>query len=316
MATAQATPPTPALQSFKVAQKRFVVPKVVRQLLTNPLSLTGIILVVGFALIAIFAPVIAPPQNRDPFQIPRAGFSAEPQPPSPEHPFGTMEGQYDIFYGVIWGTRTAFFVGIVIVGITVAIGLTVGSIAAYYGGRLDEIIMRIVEIFQAFPFLLAALTMAAVLQPKLGRGLLTGMVALVMFGWMGYARLIRGDILSVRERDYVMAARAAGVDDRRILIRHILPNAIFPLMVVGSMDIGSYVISFAALSFLGLGAELGYADWGQMLSLARNWIPSLGQYYYIILYPGIALLLFTLGWNLIGDAFRDIVDPRLRGSSK
>jgi len=316
MATAQATTPTPALQSFKVAQKRFVVPKVVRQLLTNPLSLTGIILVVGFALIAIFAPVIAPPQNRDPFQIPRAGFSAEPQPPSPEHPFGTMEGQYDIFYGVIWGTRTAFFVGIVIVGITVAIGLTVGSIAAYYGGRLDEIIMRIVEIFQAFPFLLAALTMAAVLQPKLGRGLLTGMVALVMFGWMGYARLIRGDILSVRERDYVMAARAAGVDDRRILIRHILPNAIFPLMVVGSMDIGSYVISFAALSFLGLGAELGYADWGQMLSLARNWIPSLGQYYYIILYPGIALLLFTLGWNLIGDAFRDIVDPRLRGSSK
>jgi peptide/nickel transport system permease protein len=241
----------------------------------TPLSLTGIILVAGFALIAIFAPVLAPPQNRDPFQIPRAGFLAEPQPPSPGHPFGTMEGQYDIFYGVIWGTRTAFLVGIVITGITVLIGLTVGSIAAYYDGRLDEIIMRIVEIFQAFPFLLAALTMAAVLQPKLGRGLLTGMVALVMFGWMGYARLIRGDILSVRERDYVMAARAAGVEDRRILIRHILPNAIFPLMVVGSMDIGSYVISFAALSFLGLGAELGYADWGQMLSLARNWIPSL-----------------------------------------
>ena len=316
MATAQAATSMPALQPFEAAQKRFAVPKVVKQLLTNPLSLAGIILVAGFALIAIFAPVLAPPQNRDPFQIPRASFLAEPQPPSPEHPFGTMEGQYDIFYGVIWGTRTAFLVGIVITGITVLIGLTVGSIAAYYGGRLDEIIMRTVEIFQAFPFLLAALTMAAVLQPKLGRGLLTGMVALVVFGWMGYARLIRGDILSVRERDYVMAARAAGVEDRRILIRHILPNAIFPLMVVGSMDIGSYVISFAALSFLGLGAELGYADWGQMLSLARNWIPSLATYYYILLYPGIALLLFSLAWNLIGDAFRDIVDPRLRGSSK
>jgi peptide/nickel transport system permease protein len=316
MATAQAATPMSALQPFEAAQKRFVVPKVVKQLLTNPLSLAGILLVAGFVLVAIFAPVLAPPQNRDPFQIPRSSFLAEPQPPSPEHPFGTMEGQYDIFYGVIWGTRTAFLVGIVITGITVLIGLTVGSIAAYYGGRLDEIIMRTVEIFQAFPFLLAALTMAAVLQPKLGRGLLTGMVALVVFGWMGYARLIRGDILSVRERDYVMAARAAGVEDRRILIRHILPNAIFPLMVVGSMDIGSYVISFAALSFLGLGAELGYADWGQMLSLARNWIPSLATYYYILLYPGIALLLFSLAWNLIGDAFRDIVDPRLRGSSK
>lgn len=175
------------------------------------------------------------------------------------------------------------------------------------------VFMRIVDIFQAFPFLIAAMTIAAVLQPKIGRSILTAAIALIVFGWMGYARLIRGDILSVKERDYVQAARAAGAGHLRIVLRHILPNAIYPTLVVASMDIGSYVISFAALSFLGLGAEVGYADWGQMLSFARNWIPRLNQFWWIILYPGLALILFVLAWNLVGDALRDILDPRLRG---
>jgi peptide/nickel transport system permease protein len=151
-------------------------------------------------------------------------------------------------------------------------------------------------------------------DPLRGSGLTAGIAALIAFGWPAYARLIRGDILPIRTRDFTLAARAIGAKDQRILLRHILPNAIFPTLVYASMDIGSYVLSFAALSFLGLGADVGYADWGQMISFARNWISSLATYPHIVLYPGMAILLFVLAWNLIGDAFRDIIDPRLRGS--
>lgn len=290
--------------------------KMLRQLMRNPLSIVGMLFVLFFVGVAVFAPVIAPPPagSRDAFLIPRDGFKAEPQAPSAEHIFGTTEGQYDIFYGVIWGTRTAFLAGLLIVALALVVGLTVGSIAAYCGGWVDDILMRITEIFLAFPFLIAALTLAAVLQPKLGRGLYTGIIALVVFGWMSYARLIRGEILSTKEREYITAARSIGVRDWRILLYHIMPNAIFPVIVVASLEIGTYVLSFAALSFLGLGAELGYADWGQMLALSRNWITNLSRYWFIVVYPGMALLFFVLGWNLIGDAIRDIVDPRLRGA--
>ena len=288
---------------------------VVRQLLRRPTSVAGLVLLAIFIAVAVLAPVFAPPEDpQDPYSIPHTGYRPEPSAPSAEHIFGTTERQYDVFYGVVWGTRTAFRVGLIITAAALVIGLCVGSLAAYYGGWLDNVLMRIVEIVQAFPFLLAALTLAAVLRGRMGSGLTAGMAALIAFGWPAYARLIRGDILSVRTRDFALAARAIGAKDRRILTRHILPNAIFPTLVYASMDIGSYVLSFAALSFLGLGADVGYADWGQMISFARNWIPSLATYPHIVLYPGMAILLFVLSWNLIGDAFRDIIDPRLRGS--
>jgi len=288
---------------------------VVRQLLRRPTSIAGLVLLAAFIAVAVLAPVIAPPEDpQDPYSIPHTGYRPEPRAPSAEHIFGTTERQYDVFYGVVWGTRTAFRVGLIITAAALTIGLTVGSLAAYYGGWLDNILMRIVEIVQAFPFLLAALTLAAVLRGRMGSGLTAGIAALIAFGWPAYARLIRGDILSVRTRDFTLAARAIGAKDQRILLRHILPNAIFPTLVYASMDIGSYVLSFAALSFLGLGADVGYADWGQMISFARNWISSLAAYPHIVLYPGMAILLFVLAWNLIGDAFRDIIDPRLRGS--
>jgi len=289
--------------------------RILKELLENPLSLTGLILVVLFAVIAIAAPLIAPPADpQEPYHIPRDGFLAEPSPPSEEHPFGTSEGQYDIFYGVIWGARTAFRVGLVVTGVALVIGMTVGTLAGYYGDWVDELLMRVVEIFQAFPFLLAAITLAAVLMPRIGKGLVVGMIALIAFSWTGYARLIRSDILSVKEREYVAAARAVGAGDLRIIFRHVLPNCIFPTLVMASMDVGSYVLTFSFLSFLGLGAEKGYADWGQLISFARNWIPVLSKYWYIMVYPGFAIVLFVLGWNLLGDAFRDILDPRMRGA--
>ena len=290
--------------------------KLIKQLLGNPLSLSGLVLILFFSGVAVFAPTIAPPppRARDPYDMPRLGYSAEPQPPSAEARFGTTEGQYDIFYGVVWGTRTAFKAGLIVSASTLLIGVTLGTVAAYYGGTVDEALMRIVEIFQAFPFLLAAITMAAVLQPKLGRGIWTPIVALAAFGWTGYARLIRGDILSVKEREYVLAARVTGVSDLGIILRHVIPNAIFPTMVVASMDIGTYVLGFAALSFLGVGVQPGYSDWGQIIAFARNWIPVLSDYWFIIVFPGTAITLYVLGWNLLGDAFRDILDPRMRGT--
>jgi len=320
--------------------------KVVKKLLTNPTSLTGILLLLAFTVMAIAAPWIAPPPEnaRDVYMIPRDGFSTPPRPPNERHPFGTTEGQYDIYYGIVWGTRTAFRVGVVITIFTTIIGLSIGSVSAYFGGWLDEVLMRITEIFQAFPFLLAAITLCSVLQMVYGRGqagplmflakilafvtfgrnpaeavdpvqlqIITGMSAIVFFGWMTYARVIRGNILAVRELEYVTAARAIGAGHLRILFRHLLPNAVFPVLVIASMNIGSYVLSFAFLSFLGLGAQRGYADWGQIINFARNWIPALAEYWYIIVYPGLAIVLFVLAWNLVGDVLRDTLDPRMRG---
>jgi peptide/nickel transport system permease protein len=175
--------------------------------------------------------------------------------------------------------------------------------------------MRIVDVFLTLPFILAALILAAILTPKIGRSLIPSMVALITFGWMGYARIIRGDILSIKERDFVMAAKVIGVKDNRILFRHILPNAIFPSMVLASLAIGEVVLSFAALSFLGIGTEVGYADWGQILSFARNWITNLTDYWFIIVFPGLTLVLFVMGWNLVGDSLRDVLDPRMRGKT-
>ncbi len=292
-------------------------PRWVSALLRNPASITGTALVTLFALVAIFAPLIAPPApSGNPYIIPRVSFVAEPLPPGSGELLGTTQGQYDLFYGIIWGTRTAFKVGLIVTGCTFVLGGLAGSISGYVGGWLDNVIQRIVEIFLAFPFLLAALTLATVLGARIQNGLLTGMIALIAFGWPGYARLIRGDVLSVKERDFVVASRALGAGGGRILFRRVIPNAIFSLLVVASLDIGTNVLAFAALSFLGLGAGEGYADWGQLLSYARNWIPSLNTYWWIVVYPGIALLLFVLAFNLIGDAFRDALDPRAERANK
>jgi peptide/nickel transport system permease protein len=319
--------------------ERFLGPefyRIFRGILTNPLSVVGCGLILFFMLVALFAPVIIPSVNQsNPYMIPRDGYSSVPKAPGrtwtkqvPELPFwyqpltgsdqwihilGTASGQWDIFYGLVWGTRTAIIVGVIIEGVTLLIGILIGAIAAFYGGWLDEVLMRITEIFMAFPFIMAALTLSAVLTPIMGRGIGPPTIALITFGWMSYARLIRGDILSIKERDYVTAARVVGANDFRILFRHIIPNAIYPTMVLASMDIGTIVISFAALSFLGIGTEVGYADWGQVIAFARNYIPVLSTYWWIIIYPAVALILFVLGWNLVGDALRDIMDPKMRG---
>ncbi|MDH4292249.1 MAG: ABC transporter permease, partial [Dehalococcoidia bacterium] len=234
-----------------------------------------------------------------------------PEPPSEDHIFGTTQGQYDIFYGVIWGTRSAFRVGLVVIGIVVVIGILLGSLAGYFGGIVDEIIMRITDVFLAFPALILAMAIVAALGPSLN----TVIIALTVVSWPSYARLIRGDILQVREEDYIEASRGLGASSARVILRHALPNAIYPTLIMASLDIGAVVLSAAALSFLGLGAPEGYADWGQLTSFARNWIVGPPgdplKYWYAVTIPGLFILFFVLGWNLLGDAFRDIFDPRL-----
>jgi peptide/nickel transport system permease protein len=334
----------PTIATFDLPERKisklesFLGPEIHRILigvLRNPLSVIGTSLILFYIAVALLAPSICPPISaRDPYKIPRDGYGPVPKEPGTvwksrqpkitfwmkligqeqwTHIFGTSSGQWDIFYGVVWGARSALKVGVIIESITLMLGILVGALSAFYGGWLDTILMRITEIFMAFPFLLAALTLSAILTPILGKGIWPATIALIAFGWMGYARLVRGDVMAVREREYVMAAQVVGARDARIILRHIIPNAIYPTLVVASLDIGTIVISFAALSFLGIGTEIGYADWGQLISFARNWIAQLVTYWYILVFPGMALIFFVLGWNLVGDALRDIMDPRMRG---
>ncbi len=312
--------------------------RLLKGLVTNPLSVIGLLIILMFILMAALAPVLAPQPDPqwDTKLIPRDGFKAQPQPPgtiwkknAPEivpgwfksitgqdewtHILGTTSGQYDIWYGLIWGSRTALGAGSLVALSSFIIGMIIGAISGFYGGWIDEILMRVVEIFVAFPFLVGALILASLLTPLFGRSIWPTSIALIIFGWTGYARLLRGDILTTKEREYVTAARASGAKDIHLILQHILPNAIFPSLVRLSLNFGAVVLSFASLSFLGVGVPEGYADWGQIISFARSWILSLDTHWYIIVFPGVALLLYGLGWNLIGDALRDILDPKLRG---
>lgn len=260
-----------------------------------------------------------------PYNIPRDGFKSAPLPPNraawatfpPDwrlHPMGTTQNRYDIYYGIVWGTRTALFTGVVIVFTTFLMGLAYGAIAGFYGGWIDSVAMRFLDFLFALPGFLMILVIVAIL----GRGLDKIVLVSVIFGWTGYARFIRGDVLSVRGRDYVLASRALGAGDLRLIFRHVVPNMIFPALILATLDIGSVVLGLAAFSFLGLGAGQNYADWGQMISLARDRIVgSAGgdfmQYWYTVFFPGMAIFLFVLAWNLIGDGIRDVLDPRQQG---
>lgn len=283
-----------------------------RTLKKKPMSLLGFGLIGFFLGIAAFAPVLAPPPqgSRDAYIIPQDGYSPDPVRPSRAHWFGTTEQQYDLYYGMIWGTRTAFKVALGVVVTAFAVGVLVGALSGYYGKWVDEALMRFTDIILAFPDLVLAVVLVSVLGP----GLFKVLIAVTLVSWPSYARLLRGEVLTIKERDFVLAARALGASDARILLRHILPNAIYPLLVLASLSMGRIVITAAALSFLGLGAPVGYADWGQLISLSRNWIMGSSgnpfEYWHTVFIPGATIFLFVLGWNLLGDAVRDILDPR------
>jgi len=279
----------------------------------NPSAIIGVVLLFIFITIAVLAPYIAPPKFKHrPYMMPHNGYSMTPQPPGEGRIFGTTSGQYDIFYGAVWGTRTAFRIGIIVVLSAFVIGAVFGIVAGYYGGLVDEIIMRLVDVFFAIPFTILAMSFVV----AFGRGLNSIVIALILVVWRRYARVMRAGVLSVRDQDYILAAKSMGVSDIKIMLRHVFPNAVYPVMVIAFMDAGSIVITAAFLSFIGLGAPIGYADWGQMLAMARNYIVGPAgeplKYWYTIFFPGTFMILFVLAWNLFGDAIRDAFDPKLR----
>jgi len=226
------------------------------------------------------------------------------QPPTAEHPFGTSDLGRDIMSQVMVGARFSLAIGVIAVGLAVGIGVPLGAIAGYYGGWVDEAVMRLVDILYAFPFLVLAIVIIAIL----GQGFWNMIAALVIVGWIGYARLIRGEILSVKENEYVMAAKALGARDRSIIFRHIVPNAIAPVIVQATLAVGTIVLAAAALGFLGLGLQPGTPEWGTILSEGREAV--IRGYWWVTTFPGLAIVVFVLAVNLVGDGVRDALDPQ------
>ncbi len=280
----------------------------------NVTAMAGLIMVIFIVLVALFAPLICPPTPGDPLDIPKD--IKPPKPPGADgHPLGTGHWGSDMLYGLVWGARTSITTSLFVVVTGLLIGLVVGAVAGYYGGRIDNLMMRITDIFLSLPALILAMAIASIME----RNLQNMMLALIIVWWPSYARLIRAQVMSIKENTYVEAARAIGVKKSSILFKHIIPNSISPLIVSSTMDIGAVVLVAAGLSFIGFGVNAGYAEWGRMISdgqeyFLRHVIYNGKEYvaWWVVVLPGIAILIFTMGFSLLGDALRDILDPRLR----
>ncbi len=289
------------------------------------LAMVGLVMIISIVIIAIFAPLLAPPiPGANPVLVP--ADLAPPKPPGSSgqiageavnFPMGTGENGEDIYYGVIWGARTSIYTALSIVSISAFIGIVLGAIAGYYGGAIDELLMRLTDIFLSLPALILAMAVVAVLSRTLDNIIL----ALIIVWWPAYARIVRGQVLSVRESTYVEAARAVGARRNRILFRHIVPNSLAPMIVQITMDIGVVVLVAAGLSFIGF-SQPHLAEWGRLISAGQAYMFGQVPYpfpdgplynpWWMWAFPGIFIFVFVMGFNLFGDGLRDILDPRLR----
>ena len=268
----------------------------------NKLSLLALIILVLLALIAILAPYIAPyPEDF----ADAAHMSESLLPPSAQHWMGTDELGRDIFSRVLYGARVSLRAALCAVGLSLVIGIPLGAIAGSFGGWVDNVIMRITDVFLSFPPLLLAIAMVALMGSSLNNAVL----AISLSWWPWYTRLVRGQAISVKERKFVQAAESIGTFRMKIIFKHIIPNCISPVIVQASMDIGGVILTVASLSFLGLGAQLPTPEWGLMISTGRRFFPD--SWWYCI-FPGLAIFITVLCFNLLGDAIREILDPKTR----
>jgi peptide/nickel transport system permease protein len=268
-----------------------------RKLIKNKLALAGIGIIVIMSLFAVFAPYITA-YEPDEINIPNSLLA-----PSSEHWMGTDLLGRDLFTRMAYGARISLIVGLISVSISVIIGVFLGSIAGYYGGKIDGVIMRFVDIMLCFPNIFLILALVALLEPSI-------MIIMAVIGatsWMGIARLVRAEILSLKERDYVLAARACGVSDLKIILRHLIPNAIGPVIVSATLGVALAILVESSLSFLGIGVQPPTPSWGNILMDAKA---SLGIAWWMTLYPGIAIFITVLGYNLLGEGLRDMLIPR------
>lgn len=273
--------------------------KSLRRLTKNTGAMVGLVVIVALILVAVFAPSLAPhPPNR---QNPLRSLQA----PSVEHRLGTDQFGRDVLSRLIYGTRVSLRVGLIAVGIAALIGVPFGLIAGYYGGWLDMLISRIVDLMLAFPGILLALVIVSILGPSL----FNVMVAVGIAASPNYARVVRGSVLAAKENVYVESARAVGARVRGILVRHILPNILAPVIVLATLGTAGAILSAAALSFLGLGAQPPTAEWGAMLSEGRNYMRLA---WWVTTFPGLAIMVTVLAVNLLGDGLRDSLDVRMR----
>ncbi len=270
-----------------------------RRLKRNKLAMVGLSIIALFVLTAVFSPVIAP---YDPaYRVKEHSL----KPPCSEYWFGTDLLGRDIFSRVVYGSRISMQVGIVAVGISLIIGLSMGALAGYFGGFSDTFIMRVADIFFAFPYILGAIAVMTILGP----GLLNIFIAIGILGWAHFARLFRGSILAIKNMEYIEAARALGASHLRIIVKHIFPNSFAPMIVYGTMNVGIAIIVEASLSFLGLGVQPPTPAWGNMLSESLRYINTAP---WMMFFPGMAIVLAVLGFILFGDGLRDAFDPKLR----
>jgi len=280
----------PAPTPWTAARRRFI---------NSRPGLVGAIVLLAVTLAAVFAGQVSP------YDPKRQDFRVEHEAPNLAHWMGTDEFGRDVLSRIIWGAQTSLQAGATAATIALLAGLVLGMLAAYYGGRADNLIMRVMDVLLAFPYILLAIAVVAILGP----GLRNAMIAIGIVYVPHYARVVRGAVLSVRARDYVEAARALGARDGRIMWQHVLPNKLAPVIVQTSLNVGSAIIDTAGLSFLGLGTQPPTPDWGNMLSAGRSYVIDSP---WIATFPGLAILVTVLAFNLMGDALRDAFDPRLR----
>jgi peptide/nickel transport system permease protein len=273
-----------------------------RALRRDWLSMVSIFIILFFILAAIFAPYLTPypEQGRG-----EPNITSKFEPPSREHPMGTDRLGRDLLARVLFGARTSLSLGFIVVGLAVTIGVPLGAAAGYFGGRVDELIMRVTDIFLSFPSLLLAIAIVAALGPSY----INTVFAITIVWWPWYTRIVRAQTLSIKERSYIEAARGIGVKNFTIITRHVLPNITTPVLVQATIDIGAAILTGAVLSFLGMGVQPPTADWGKMVDVGRAYMLVAPWY---ATFPGLSLFLVALAMNLLGDGIRDVLDPRTR----